>query len=87
MNNPCYNKILDAATHRKFDILKEIKQNLSSEIKSLDEFFNNFLNKNNLDRKKKIVSNWKIYRDKTDEYCEVVDNLKLVNYYMEKFNV
>lgn len=87
MSNLYYNKILDAATHRKFDILKEIKQNLSNEVNSLDDFFEEFLVKNNLDRKKKIVSNWKIYRDKTDEYCEVVDNLKLVNYYMEKFNV
>jgi hypothetical protein len=87
MNNLYYNKILDAATHRKFDILKEIKQNLSNEVNSLDDFFEEFLVKNNLDRKKKIVNNWKIYRDKTDEYCEVVDNLKLVKYYLEKFHV
>ena len=86
MNN-CYDEILNAATHRNFNILKEIKQNLSDEVNSLDEFFKDFLNKNNLDRKKKIVNNWKIYRDKTDEYCEVVDNLKLVKYYLEKFHV
>lgn len=86
MNN-YYGEILEAATHRKFNTLKEIKQNLSNEVKSLDDFFEEFLVKNNLDRKKKIVNNWKIYRDKTEEYCEVVDNLKLVKYYLNKFDI
>ena len=85
--NKTYNRILAAATERKLDILKQIKETLSTEMDLMDQFFEEFLTRNALDRRKKSSSNWTIYTKKTAEYCEVVDNLKIVDYYLEKFNV
>lgn len=85
--NKTYTRILAAATEREYDILKQIKETLSIEMDMMDRFFEEFLVRNELDRKKKSSSNWTIYTKKTAEYCEVVDNLKIVDYYLEKFNV
>ena len=85
--NKTYNTILAAASERKFDLLKQIKERLSIEMELMDEFFEEFLARNQLDRRKKITGNWTIYTKKTAEYCEVVDNLKIVEYYLEKYNV
>lgn len=85
--NKTYNRILAAATERKLDILKQIKETLSTELDLMDQFFEEFLTRNALDRRKKSSSNWTIYTKKTAEYCEAVDNLKIVDYYLEKFNV
>ncbi len=85
--NKTYVRILAAATERQFDILKEIKQFLTAEIEMMDQFFEEFLARNELIRRKKSNASWTIYTKKTAEYCEVVDNLKVVDYYLEKFNV
>lgn len=85
--NKTYTRILAAATERNFDILNQIKETLSTEMDLMDQFFEEFLERNALDRKKKSTDNWTIYTKKTAEYCEVVDNLKIVDYYLEKFNV
>ncbi|CAB4127500.1 hypothetical protein UFOVP84_218 [uncultured Caudovirales phage] len=86
MNNT-YDTIIEAATERKFGALKEIKTSLIQEITVMDKFFEEFLRNKNLDRRKTTKDNWNVYKEKTEEYCEVSENLKMVNYYMEKFNV
>lgn len=85
--NKTYNTILAAATERKFDLLKEIKERLSIEMELMDAFFEEFLARNALDRRKKTHDSWTIYTKKTAEYCEVIDNLKIVDYYLEKYDV
>lgn len=85
--NKTYTRILAAASEQQFDILKQIKESLSTEMEMMDQFFEEFLAKNAMDRRKKTNDSWTIYTKKTAEYCEVVDNLKIVDYYLEKFNV
>lgn len=85
--NKTYNRILAAATEHKLDLLKEIKDTLSIEMEMMDQFFEEFLERNQLDRRKKSAGSWTIYTKKTAEYCEMVDNIKIVDYYLEKFNV
>lgn len=85
--NKTYNAILAAATEHNIDFLKSIRESLAIEMDMMDQFFEQFLERNELDRKKKQSSNWTIYTKKTAEYCEVVDNLKIADYYLEKFNV
>lgn len=85
--NKTYNTILAAATERNIDFLKSIRESLSIEMDMMDQFFEEFLDLNALDRRKKSTASWTIYTKKTAEYCEVVDNLKIADYYLEKFNV
>jgi len=85
--NKTYTQIIAAATEQRYDRLKHFKESLSAELDMMDAFFDKFLERNQLDRKKKSSSNWTMYTKKTAEYCEVVENLKIVDYLLEKYNV
>jgi len=85
--NDVYDDIIRFTTERNFKMLLEIKKTLVEEIKHIDEFLENFLKYNKLDRRKKTVDNWVLYKNKTEKYCEIKGNLNIVNYYLEKFNV
>jgi len=85
--NDIYEEIVLAVTEYKFDLLKDYKKSLSKEIESMDIFFEEFLTNKQLDRRKTTVTNWATYREKTEEYSVIVENLKLVDYYLEKYNV
>lgn len=85
--NETYDKIINAVSNYNFTTLKQIKNSLLQEMDTLDRFFKDFLENNTLDRKTNNTSNWSVYKDKTIEYCEVTDNLKIVNYYLDKYHV
>ena len=86
MNNT-YARIQAAATEHRIDLLKDLKEKLVIELELMDVFFEKFLERNQLDRKKKSTSNWTIYTKKIAEYGEVSDNLKVVDFFLEKYNV
>jgi 3-dehydroquinate synthetase len=85
--NKTYAQIQAAATEHRIDLLKQFKETLSFELEMMDTFFEKFLERNQLDRKKKSTSNWTIYTKKIAEYGEVSDNLKVVDFFLEKYNV
>ena len=81
-----YNYISEVVINRDFLLLKQLKDTLSNELKTLNTFFDEYLEANLLDMKKEST-NWVVYKEKLNEYCEVIDNLKSINYFMEKYNV
>ena len=81
-----YNYINEVVINRDFALLKQLKDKLSTELDSLNSFFDEYLETKQLDMKKEST-NWVVYKEKLNEYCEVIDNLKSVNYFMEKYNV
>jgi hypothetical protein len=85
--NKIYIRILAAASDREFDTLKDIRERISWEIETMDEFFAAFLERYSLDGKQNSNANWVLYNKKTAEYCELADNLKVVDYYLEKYDV
>ena len=85
MNNT-YDTIIEFATYRNTEALQKMSKSLSLKISNMDMYFEVFLSKESLDRKQHSKA-WDKYRKMTDEYVELVENLKIVNYYMEKFNV
>lgn len=85
--NKTYAQIQAAATEHRIDLLKQFKETLTIDLEMMDKFFEKFLERNQLDRKKKSTSNWTIYTKKIAEYGEVSDNLKVVDYLLEKYDV
>ena len=81
-----YNYINEVVINRDFALLKQLKDTLSNELKTLNTFFDEYLETKPLDMKKEST-NWVVYKEKLNEYCEVIDNLKSINYFMEKYNV
>lgn len=84
--NKIYNSIIEAATYRDIASLDKIHKMISLKISNMDMYFEVFLSKETLNRKQSSKA-WDKYKTMTDEYVELVENLKIINYYMEKFNV
>ena len=81
-----YNYISEVVINRDFALLKQLKDKLSAELKLLNTFFDEYLEANLLDMKKEST-NWVVYKEKLNEYSKVVDSLKSIDYFMEKYNV
>ena len=84
--NKIYNDIIESATIRDINSLNKIHKSIALKISNMDMYFEVFLSKESLDRKQNSKA-WNKYKTMTDEYVELVENLKVVDYYLEKFHV
>lgn len=82
-----YNKITTAATLYQTQVLRELYEILLIEKANMNEFFDNFLEKNkNLSKLSKTSPKWVTYNKKFAEYSEVDSNIKTAQFYLGRLN-
>jgi hypothetical protein len=87
MNKSMYNKITTAATLYQTQVLRELYEILLIEKANMNEFFDNFLEKNkNLSKLSKTSPKWVTYNKKFAEYSEVDSNIKTAQFYLGRLN-
>lgn len=80
-----YRSISKAVNDGNYPRLLEFKQTFKKDIESLNTFFDVFLETKTLDNRKRSKPNWIVYREQLKKYCELCENLRLVDYHLGNY--